>query len=410
MTTTSALSVSALLVTACGGAEKKPDPKPTQKEVKKEEKKLTPEEALAATIGDANKLLDSKKYPEALAKYDAALAKDPKNADARLGKARSQIALAKLDDAEVTIDGLLKDSPDDRSLKLLLGDVYREKKDFDKGIDLYKGMLKADENDPEALNNLIVLYRAAGSYDKAHAASTKLLSRDPDNVTALTNLSLVYYEQEKFPLSKVIAARSLKLDDKDARLYNNQGMIEVKKGNLLEAIPFFKKAIEFDKSLADPHLNIGSIALRYRDYDTAATHYGEAVKLQPRHAEGNLGYGYALAGQQKGKEAIAQLERAIEIAGKEIPGAIQEGAFVQKRQLNDNKTALVWAKRYEKAVGTVKDDDPMKVFTENLVNELEAEQMAAESEEEAAGAEGAAEGGDAAEGGAAEGGETPPAS
>lgn len=387
--TSSAITLSALLGTACGTTEKKPDPKPTQ--VKKKEKKLTPEEALAATIGDANKLLEAKKYEEALAKYDAALAKDPKSKDARRGKAKAQVALNKLDDAEQTISELLKESPDDRDLKLMLGVVYREKKSYDKGIALYKEMLKKDPNDPQALNNLIVLYRAAGKYDKAHATSTKLLSRDPDNVTALTNLSLVYYEQEKFPLSKVIAARSLKVDDKDARLYNNQGMIEVKKGNLLEAIPFFKKAIEYDKTLADPHLNIGAIALRYRDYDTAAKHYGEAVKLKPRHAEGNLGYGFALAGQQKGKEAIAQLERAMEIAGKEIPGAIQEGAFVVKRQLSDNKEALKWAKRYEKAVGTVKDDDPMKVFTENLINELEAEKMAMESEAEAAPAEGEGE-------------------
>jgi tetratricopeptide (TPR) repeat protein len=162
--------------------------------------------------------------------------------------------------------------------------------------------------------------------------------------------------------------------------------------------------VELDPTLVDPHLNIGAIALRYRDYDTAATHYGEAVKIAPRHASANFGYGLALAGQEKGDEAITQLERALEIDPKETT-AMGEIARVYKMQKNDLENAKSWAEKYIAAKGTVGDDDPVKVLLNNLTNEMAAKRMAQEAakkaaeeeaaekaKEPAAGAEGAAGG------------------
>ena len=45
-------------------------------------------------------------------------------------------------------------------------------------------------------------------------------------------------------LAETIAINSLKLNDKDAALYNNRGMIRVKRGRYPEAVSFFKKAVE----------------------------------------------------------------------------------------------------------------------------------------------------------------------
>jgi len=93
------------------------------------------------------------------------------------------------------------------------------------------------------------------------------------------------------------------------------------------------------------------------------------MKLEPRHPEANLGFGFALAGQQKAQEAIAQLQRALEIN----PGAheaLGEIAMVTKLQLNKADDALNWCNKYKEAKGALDDKDPMKVECTNIEMEL----------------------------------------
>ncbi|MFO0005795.1 MAG: tetratricopeptide repeat protein [bacterium] len=66
-------------------------------------------------------------------------------------------------------------------------------------------------------------------------------------------------------------------------------MIRVKKKRYPEAMSFFYKAVSVDPNNLAAHLNIGSIALRYRDYQNASRHFAEAMKLEPKHPEANRG-------------------------------------------------------------------------------------------------------------------------
>jgi tetratricopeptide (TPR) repeat protein len=372
------LAIAAVLP-ACGGAqaETKPDPKPVQQTQAAAGPKA---DSVQGLIADAGKLLRDGKPQEAKAKYNAALKKEPQNFDARLGEASCDIKLGNYDAAKTTLDALKKERPESREVVILTGVLLTQKGDYEAGIDLYKGQLakyekNGEEPDPDLLNNLIVLYRLNKSYDDGEKTCRTLLARDPGNVDALKNLSLIYFDQEKYALAETIAINSLKLKDNDAALYNNRGMIRVKRNRYPEAVSFFKKAVEIDPTLISAHLNLGSIALRYRDYNTAAVHYGEAMKLEPRHAEANLGYGFALSGQQKANEAIAQLQRALEIDGG-AARAFAEIAMIQKLQLNNVDAAAQWCGKYKAAKGTLDAKDPVKADCDNIDLEIKNRESA----------------------------------
>jgi tetratricopeptide (TPR) repeat protein len=241
------------------------------------------------------------------------------------------------------------------------------------------------------LNNLITMYRLSKDYDEAIKACTTLLSRDPSNNDALKALSLVYFDQGKYDLAETIAINSLKLNDKDAALYNNQGMIRVKKKRYPEAMSYFYKAVSVDPNNLAAHLNIGSIALRYRDYQNASKHFAEAMKLEPKHPEANLGYGLALSGlsgslppdeqAKKAPDAIAQLERAIEIDANATE-AIGEVAMIQKLQLSNLDAAKTWCDKYKAAKSKVDDKDPMKGECASIEGEIKAKEAAARAMEQ----------------------------
>ncbi len=391
--TLSVLSVSAALVASCATTETKPDTTAVEDKPKVVAK---PVDSTAALIADGTKLLKEGRATDAKAKFDEALAKDPASRDAKVGLAQANLKLGNFDAATATLNELKKDSPDSREVILLLGLLHKEKGDFKSGIKLYEAEIEKQKAagqapDPEMLNNLITMYRLSKDYDEAIKACTTLLSRDPNNNDALKNLSLVYFDQGKFDLAETIAINSLKLNDKDAALYNNQGMIRVKKKRYPEAMSYFYKAVDVDPNNLAAHLNIASIALRYRDYQNAAKHFASAMKLEPKHRDANLGYGLALSGlsgslppdeqTKKAPEAISQLQRALEIDGAALE-AIGEIAMINKLQLNNLDEAKSWCEKYKAQKPKLDDKDAMKGECTAIEGEIKAKEAAARAMEQ----------------------------
>jgi tetratricopeptide (TPR) repeat protein len=383
-------------IVGCATPAPKPEPTPVVEEVKRPEPEKPKGDSVAALVADGTKLLKDGRATDAKAKFEAALAKDDANRDAKVGLAQAQLKLGELQAANAILSELKKADPDSRDVVLLLGLLHKEQGDFKAGIKLYEGELAKQKAagqapDPEMLNNLITMYRLAKDYDEAIKACTTLLSRDPTNNDALKNLSLVYFDQGKYDLAETIAVNSLKLNDKDAALYNNQGMIRVKKKRYPEAMSFFYKAVSVDPNNLAAHLNIGSIALRYRDYQNASRHFADAMKLEPKHPEANLGYGLALSGlsgslppdeqAKKAPDAIAQLQRALEIDGG-AHEALGEIAMIHKLQLNNLNEAKGWCDKYKAAKNKLDDKDPMKGECASIEGEIKAKEAAARAMEQ----------------------------
>lgn len=398
MKTTRLLLSAGLLaaVIGCATTETKPQPTPIVEETKQPEPEKPKLDSVAALVADGTKLLKEGRATDAKTKFEAALAKDAANKDAKVGLAQANLKLGDFDGANAILSELKKDQPDSREVVLLLGLLHKEKGDFKAGIKLYEGEIDKQKAagqapDPEMLNNLITMYRLSKDYDEAIKACTTLLSRDPTNNDALKNLSLVYFDQGKYDLAETIAINSLKLNDKDAALYNNQGMIRVKKKRYPEAMSFFYKAVSVDPNNLAAHLNIGSIALRYRDYQNASKHFAEAMKLEPKHPEANLGYGLALSGlsgslppdeqAKKAPDAIAQLQRALEIDANAAE-AMGEIAMIQKLQLSRLDEAKSWCDKYKAARGKMGDKDPMKGECASIEGEIKAKEAAARAMEQ----------------------------
>lgn len=96
-----------------------------------------------------------------------------------------------------TLSNKLKESPEDRQIKIALGDAYYEKsiitgrlnmneykEDLEKAIDIYQDVLKT-ENDQQILLKLANSAFLLGEQNLAGKSYTDLLSYEPENVDAL---------------------------------------------------------------------------------------------------------------------------------------------------------------------------------------------------------------------------------
>lgn len=211
-----------------------------------------------------------------------------------------------------------------------LGAAYKRSARYDDAIALYTKALEADPENVKLRNNLGVLYRLAGQYAEAEAAFRRVLARKQGDVDAYKNLVVLYMAQDKLVLAEQFSLEARKIDEKDSGIWTNLGLIWFKRDpqKPTRALDAFFKAVELDDKNVAAHENIAAIALRFRDYETAAEHASKAVAYEPQSWQAHLALAYALDGQRKVPEAVASYDKALAL-----------------RPVTDELTAdIVWSK------------------------------------------------------------------
>ena len=309
-----ALSAVALGVGCTTAPEVKPDPTPVVVAPPEPPKEKGADERFA----DAVKAFDAGNLDEAAEQFGRVLEKAPDNVSAQYNLGVIAERKGDMAAARTAYEKAHKLDAEHTPTLLNLGKVYRLSGQFDQAIALYETALALPgrEFDVQLLNNLAVSYRLAKQFDKAEGALRKLLSRTKDNPEAYKNLALVYYDQGNYRLAEFISANARKLDEKDPGVYNNLGMIYLKQDQKPLALVQFQKAVELNPSFAPGHLNIGALALSYRDYEAAEKALRQAMTLDGNNPETFLYLGHTLDGQRnrdskKGIEAGQFFEKYL---------------------------------------------------------------------------------------------------
>src|SRR2546423_717063 len=75
----------------------------------------------------------------------------------------------------------------------------------------------------------------------------------------------------------------------------------------------FEEATRIDAGFGPAWLNLGALALRYRDYAAAEQAYGRAIQIDGARWESRLARGWALEGLGKPREARAEYEKVLAV-------------------------------------------------------------------------------------------------
>ena len=101
---------------------------------------------------------------------------------------------------------------------------------------------------------------------------------------------------------------ALQLNPSDAESTYQLGVLYDRNGRSAEGVKMLRRAIGLRANYADPHYQIGRIALEHRDYKTALTELEEARRLLPDQEAIRLALGRTY--QALGREAEAKVEFA----------------------------------------------------------------------------------------------------
>jgi len=182
-------------------------------------------------------------------------------------------------------------------IHLILGNLYREKGQVGRAINIHQGLLQRPRLKPlEHAYILLCLgldFRRGGFVDRAYEAFKEVLRLDPKNRHALVQLEKLYGEQhqwsEAYEVRKLLAEvdgplAGVRDQSILAFLENELGEEALRQGNRAEAIKRFEAAIERDRTAAPAYLHLGDVYAQEENLPLAIETWETLVELVPERA------------------------------------------------------------------------------------------------------------------------------
>ncbi len=271
-----------------------------------------------AVFTEAVAAFDAGDYDGARAGFEKVLKLAPQSLNAQFNLGLIAERQGRVDDAVAAYEKVRFLEPGHVSMLLNLGRLYRQQEKYPDAISLYETGLKTPGNEfePALLNNLSTAYRLAGKPAQAESSARRVLARHPDDAEAFKNLGLAALAQGRYRLAETVLLQARKLADKDPGVHNDLGMVYLKLEQRPRALAQFQKAVALDERFAPGHVNLGALALAWRDYAGAERAFAKAVEIEPGSSSAWLSYAWALDGQkgrdpQKGLAAGAAFEKVL---------------------------------------------------------------------------------------------------
>jgi lipopolysaccharide assembly protein B len=207
------------------------------------------------------------------------------------------LAANQIDRAIVELSRAADVAGDPLEIRLILGNLYREKGHVGRAIQEHQALLQRPSlRKLEHANVLLCLgldYKHAGFVDRALEAFTEVLRLDSENEYALSNLEKLYEEQHQWSEAYATRQKLAALGETSSQphhqeiqafLDNEIGMEALKRMDYAEAARRFRAAIELDPKNAPAYLNLGDVQLLQGESAEACAAWERLIETSPERA------------------------------------------------------------------------------------------------------------------------------
>jgi lipopolysaccharide biosynthesis regulator YciM len=199
----------------------------------------------------------------------------------------------RIDQALEELTRAISSGNDAVEVQLILGNLYREKGQVGRAINVHEALLK--RSDLTTLEQAYVLlclgldFKHGGFVDRALEVFTEVLRLDVHNHYALVKLQKIYEEQHQWTDAlRVREQIDADLGSSDLQIQgflgNAIGESQLTDGTLEEAAQFFARAIDVDERTLPAHLNLGDVRERLGDIPGAVQAWERVVDVLPDRA------------------------------------------------------------------------------------------------------------------------------
>jgi predicted TPR repeat methyltransferase len=165
----------------------------------------------------------------------------------------------------------------------------------------------------EALELAMKLHRE-GRLDQAEAIYRRILEAAPDHPDALHFFGVLSHQRGRSDEAIALIGRSIELQPDEPAPICNLGNVLVDRGRAEEAAEAYRRAIALDPDHVAAHNNLGALLKSLGRFDDAEASYRRAIALSPADPDFRNNLGHLLGAQGRGEEALACYCEAIALA------------------------------------------------------------------------------------------------
>ncbi|KAK7198463.1 stress-induced protein sti1 [Novymonas esmeraldas] len=330
------------------GEEERPSPKATKAAAAansaKTEKALTSNEKEAAALKEeGNKLYLAKRFEEALSKYEAAQATDPKNTLYILNASAVFFEQGDFDKCIAECERGVEHGRENRCdytiiAKLMTRHAFclQKQKKYEAAIDLYKRALVEWRN-PDTLKKLT-------ECEKEHHKAVEEAYMDPEIAQQKKDEGNQFFKEDKFPEAVAAYTEAIKRNPAEHTSYSNRAASYLKLGAFNDALKDAEKCIELKPDFVKGYARKGHAYFWTKQYNRALQAYDEGLKVDPTNADCKDG-------------RFRTMSKIQEMAS----GQSDDGDEAARRAMGDPEIAAIMQDSYIQLVLREMQNDPKRI-------------------------------------------------
>ncbi|MBF0101639.1 MAG: tetratricopeptide repeat protein [Desulfobacterales bacterium] len=232
-----------------------------------------------------------------------------------------------LEQAKVIYEAMLKKQPLHASCLHLLGYLYYQCGERERGIMNIRQAIRVNPNDPMFYNNLGIIYHETGRIDQAIDCFQKCLELKPDYAKAALNLGNVYRDTGRIAQAIEYYHRAVSIQPDYFEAYHNLGMTLQSQKKYSEAIECYTKAIQLNPNPAETYNCLGTAYLDTDHINDALACFGQAIRLNPNLSNVYINIGNAYQRSGDIMRAIQWYQQAIDANPSNVQAYCNLGAI-----------------------------------------------------------------------------------
>lgn len=239
----------------------------------------------------ATALQELKRYEEALACCDEAIALKPDYGEAMNKRGVILAMLKRFDEALASFERALAITPENAEIMVNRGNVLGELERFEEAVASYDKAVSTKPGFSGALNGRALALASLKRFDDALASFDRSLAIAPDNAEVWTHRGNVLNGLERFEEALASYDKALAITPNSAKIFNDRGVSLAALERFDEALENYSKAISLSPASVQAHHNRGLALASLRRYDEALASFDRAVAIQPDFADAHFSQG-----------------------------------------------------------------------------------------------------------------------
>jgi tetratricopeptide (TPR) repeat protein len=283
-----------------------------------------------------------------------------------------------------------------------LGISYHLTNQFKAAETAYRGALRVQPDNGEALNNIAALYYSQQKFSDAERQIRRAVEKNPENGLIRQNLRAARYARENTKGAREVAAgiakdnpflverldgdflqlrilmpskdleealmherrgdsffarkmyedaiieykKSIVIDRYNASTLNRLGLVYHQSQKLNEAERYYREAAKQNPYFLEVLNNIGTVEYARQRYESALEQYQKALRIRPESPTILLNYGACLFDLKRYDEALQATRHALEIDPRVLDKVAGFGTLIQTSRRSDPVVSFYYAKVY----------------------------------------------------------------